>query len=334
MKIGLSLDGGGVRGYVAALIMQEIENRLKKKHPEINLINCVDYVAGNSTGAILTGLLNVPEAIEYDPRSITLPKYDLNEIVRMYEEFAPAVFKKKTPRYILSLCGLLTYRYSAKKYEELLNGYFGDMTLDKCIKDTMFVTYNASENRPFFFKRRHALNPKCDIDNEFMTNIIRCSSAAPSYFKPKVLAGNKVFVDGLLTTNNPSMCLYTEMKKHNPDEDIVIINIGTGLHHEEYRQNSLKWCGLLGWALPFFNMLTSGAEDLVKYQMDVVCGTGSEDTCFVLNPPLPKEALAMDNASNEQMIRLHRLTTEWLILPSNWQAIDDIVDLLYDNFIK
>lgn len=333
MKIGLSLDGGGVKGYVSALIMQEIEHRLQKKQPErINLVNCVDSVAGNSTGSILTGLLNVPEDTMYDTREVNYPRYSLDDMVDMYKEFSSEIFRKGTARYILSLGGLLTYRYSAKKYEEKLKDFFGNMTLDKCINDTMFITYLVSENRPFFFKRRHALNPKEEFDNEFLYNIIRCSSAAPSYFKPKVLANDKMFVDGFLTSNNPTMCLYTEMRKCNPDEDIVIINIGTGAYHEEYRMKSLKWCGLIGWAVPIFNMLMSGPEDLVNYQMDVICNHSTTDKNYILNPTLPKEALAMDDASPKQIERLHKTTTDWIM--KNEHLIDEIVEILYEHYLK
>ena len=53
----LSIDGGGIRGYIPALILQEIENELNRipqpNGAPLKLHEFFDLVVGTSTGGIL-----------------------------------------------------------------------------------------------------------------------------------------------------------------------------------------------------------------------------------------------------------------------------------------
>ncbi|MCB4763520.1 MAG: patatin-like phospholipase family protein, partial [Sulfurovum sp.] len=54
----LTLDGGGVRGYLSANILVKMEKILNEKNGEnINIGQRFDLIAGTSTGAIIAGLL-------------------------------------------------------------------------------------------------------------------------------------------------------------------------------------------------------------------------------------------------------------------------------------
>jgi patatin-like phospholipase/acyl hydrolase len=48
MKKILSIDGGGIRGLIPALVLAEIETRTGKA-----VADCFDLIAGTSTGGIL-----------------------------------------------------------------------------------------------------------------------------------------------------------------------------------------------------------------------------------------------------------------------------------------
>jgi uncharacterized protein len=48
MKKTLSIDGGGIRGLIPALVLAEIEKRIARAVAE-----CFDLIAGTSTGGIL-----------------------------------------------------------------------------------------------------------------------------------------------------------------------------------------------------------------------------------------------------------------------------------------
>ncbi len=52
----LSLDGGGIRGIIPATIIQYAEAYLQKKRPGTTIADHFDFIAGTSTGGILTGI--------------------------------------------------------------------------------------------------------------------------------------------------------------------------------------------------------------------------------------------------------------------------------------
>lgn len=54
----LSIDGGGIRGIIAAEILAHMEDQLKARNPKLQrLSDYFDFISGTSTGAIIaTGL--------------------------------------------------------------------------------------------------------------------------------------------------------------------------------------------------------------------------------------------------------------------------------------
>ncbi|CAG8485104.1 1310_t:CDS:2 [Racocetra fulgida] len=89
----LSIDGGGFRGIIPAVILNEIEQRvterIKNDHPDIDVdIRCADLfeiISGTSTGSILALGLSLPDKNKR-------PKFDANYIVDFYKEHGYDVF--------------------------------------------------------------------------------------------------------------------------------------------------------------------------------------------------------------------------------------------------
>lgn len=50
----LSLDGGGIRGVLSAILLKQVEDTIREKKGQ-KLHEYFDLVAGTSTGSILTG---------------------------------------------------------------------------------------------------------------------------------------------------------------------------------------------------------------------------------------------------------------------------------------
>jgi patatin-like phospholipase/acyl hydrolase len=59
----LSIDGGGIRGILPAVILAEVEKRLREKtgNPNARLADFFDMIAGTSTGGILSCCYLHPE---------------------------------------------------------------------------------------------------------------------------------------------------------------------------------------------------------------------------------------------------------------------------------
>jgi hypothetical protein len=75
----LSIDGGGIRGIIPALILREIESKLKNKQ---HLSQCFDIMSETSTGGIIVLLLNTPG-------SDREPQYLTADIVSFYQNLDP-----------------------------------------------------------------------------------------------------------------------------------------------------------------------------------------------------------------------------------------------------
>ena len=59
----LTIDGGGIRGIIPGMVLVMLEDKLQKasKNPEARISDYFDFIAGTSTGGILTCLLLAPE---------------------------------------------------------------------------------------------------------------------------------------------------------------------------------------------------------------------------------------------------------------------------------
>jgi patatin-like phospholipase/acyl hydrolase len=104
----LSIDGGGIRGIIPAIILGELQKRLEK-----DLYRIFDPIAGTSTGGII--------ALGIGTGCNNGQPYSPNELVNLYVQNGPTIFKK----------GLLTPekelfcpKYSPDALEKILARFF------------------------------------------------------------------------------------------------------------------------------------------------------------------------------------------------------------------
>src|SRR5512132_4437311 len=90
----LSIDGGGIRGLIPAVVLTEIEKRSGKRIWEL-----FDLIAGTSTGGILACALCAPDPLPAE------------ELVKLYEEEGPDIFSRSLFQRIRSADGLLDDKY-------------------------------------------------------------------------------------------------------------------------------------------------------------------------------------------------------------------------------
>lgn len=99
----------------------------------------------------------------------------------------------------------------------------------------------------------------------------RAATAAPTYFAPKYLKVNQkemVLVDGGVFANNPAACAYASGKRLFPNDDILLLSIGTG-RTDRSIANSRRF-GKIGWIKPLLNVMFASSLDAVNYQLDQV----------------------------------------------------------------
>ncbi|ANU21977.1 patatin-like phospholipase family protein [Planococcus donghaensis] len=258
MKKILSIDGGGVRGVIPALVLAEIEKRTGKPISEL-----FDLIAGTSTGGLLTlGLVS--------PNKNATTMYTALELVQLYENERKVIFANSFQHRLLSLGGLLDERYPSTGAESVFEKYFGDAKLSEALTDVIITSYEIETRTSWFFKSRKAKMKDQQNRDAYMKDVARATSAAPTYFEPKQIKMHDTFsfIDGGVFANNPAMCAYVEAKcTYLNEENFLVVSLGTGEQQDPILYKDAKDWGLAEWAGPLLNVVFDGVSDTVDYQL-------------------------------------------------------------------
>lgn len=257
----LSIDGGGIRGIIPAMLLNEIERLTQKPIAEI-----FDMIAGTSTGGILALALSMPGD---DGR----PKYSAKQLIGLYEIEGKTIFSNPSSLWqrIPAIRNLTEEKYNEAGIESVLDKYFGEAMLRDALTDVIATSYEIERRIPFFFRSSRAR--QLDEYNFPMKLVARATSAAPTFFKPLKLQTQGlqeyyVLVDGSVFANNPAMCAFVEAKNAFPDaEDFMMVSLGTGdVSYIQTYQESKGW-GVIQWAEPLLDIIVHGSDVMVDFQM-------------------------------------------------------------------
>ncbi len=185
----LSIDGGGIRGIIPAMVVAHIEKRMGEPAHKL-----FDLMVGTSTGGILAlGLSR--------PGSGRQAQFSARRVVKLYEEQGDKIFEYSLWRKLRTVGGILEEAYSHEVLEGILGKYFAGATLGDCEVPTMVTSYDIQNRRTVFLKSWHA-----DHQSLLCRDAARATSAAPTYFEPKPLdTGDaaSVLIDGGIFMNSP-----------------------------------------------------------------------------------------------------------------------------------
>ncbi len=281
-KYILSVDGGGIRGIIPAIILAEIEKRARKPISQI-----FDLMAGTSTGGIIVAGLCKKDK----------PQYSANDLVELYQEYGAYIFKSSFfRRSILSWINCAQYPH--KNIEFILDKYFGEDILKNTLSNVLITSYDIQNNCPFFFKSWKEGNIK-------LKDALRAATAAPTYFVPKYLKINQkemVLVDGGVFANNPAACAYASGKRLFPNDDILLLSIGTGRTDRSIEYANSKRFGKIGWIKPLIHVMFSSSLDAVNYQLDQVIA----DKYIRIQSQLKIASPDMDNITSKNIKSLQQ----------------------------
>ncbi len=312
----LSIDGGGIRGLIPAMVLAEIEKRTGKPIAEM-----FDMIAGTSTGGILALGLTLPG-------ENGKPRYSANDLVKLYQEHGKTIFSQTTWHKIKSASGIVDEKYSQQGIESVLKQYFGNTNLSDLLLDVLVTSYDLERRRPFFFKSHRA---KEDDSRNFLAwEAARATSAAPTYFEPLQLfarhqEGYHGLVDGGVFANNPAMCAFAEATALG-NTDLLVVSIGTGETNTPYPYTDAKNWGMIEWIKPIISVMMDGNSDTVAYQLEQVLQANPKSDYFRLQTKLIEGSEQMDNASPDN-IRLLQVVADDLITKENMK-IGDICNYL------
>ncbi|WP_419214900.1 patatin-like phospholipase family protein [Wolbachia endosymbiont of Rhagoletis cingulata] len=304
IKYILSVDGGGIRGIIPAIILAEIEKRARKPIAEI-----FDLVAGTSTGGIVVAGL-----CKKDQQGN--PQYSANDLVELYQKYGAYIFKSSFLRRSI-FSWLNCAQYPHKNIESVLHKYFGDDILKNTLSNVLITSYDIHNHCPFFFK-----SWKEDRNFIKLKDALRATTAAPTYFVPKYLKINQkemVLVDGGVFANNPAACAYASGKRLFPNDDILLLSIGTG-RTDRSIANSRR-LGKISWIKPLLHVIFSSSLDAVNYQLDQVIA----DKYIRIQSQLKLASADMDNITSKNIKSLQEEANA--MIKDNQELIDKFCDV-------
>lgn len=290
----LSLDGGGIRGYLTARILVEIERYLDTQTRDPKpLGKRFGLIVGTSTGGLIALALAIGKTAE--------------EICEFYETAGPEIFskpvifdKEKTFRWETFFWRAKTRLFRPKFHSEVLRALlkeklFSDRKLSDIKADDpqVAVTSVALDTGML---RKHASNYlplHAGRESETLVNIALATTAAPTYFAvAKEMKHSTDLVDGGLVANNPAMIALIDACKilarndgsakleREYAADVKMISVGTGQvkplpYYCSRGVDSLlsdiskirDGGGLLHWAKPIPEVFISCQSALVEFQM-------------------------------------------------------------------
>jgi patatin-like phospholipase/acyl hydrolase len=299
----LSIDGGGIRGLIPALVLAEIERRAGRQTFEL-----FDLIAGTSTGGILACGLCAPDPL---PAS---------RLVSLYEEEGPEIFDRSIFQRIRSAEGLLDEKYDSTALDRTLARFLEDKRLSQTSPNLIVPAYDAAEPGPYFFKSTKARESPAD---DFPLSVVaRATSAAPTYFEPSALDG-RALVDGGIFAVNPAMSAFAEVSRFEPGAEVVLLSLGTGQRTRRRTFADIEDWGVLEWARPLIDMVFDGISDVVDYQLR---HSLREGRYWRLQVELTQASNALDDATDENLRRLRTHAEE--LIAARSEEIDAVLALL------
>jgi hypothetical protein len=332
----LSVDGGGIRGLISALVLEEIETRLAERvNGKARIADYFHLFAGTSTGGLIALALTAPKEVS------------AKELASFYTEDGPKIFHRGLGHEIGSLWGLTGPKYGLDPLREAVERRLGRSTISEATRDLLVTSYDMTRSEPYFFKRWRAL--EIPERNFPIAEAALATSAAPTYFPSHGLQG-RALVDGGVFAANPSVAAIAEALGRQSDEpasltpdELFLVSIGTGEFETGFSQGKVSKWGELGWVTggdepPILGAMLGGASDGADYWAHMLLNhapgegvpaaaeVGRGPRYYRLQVELP-EPIAMDDASEETLgVRLPTAAHE--LIEERSAELDVIVDRL------
>jgi patatin-like phospholipase/acyl hydrolase len=286
----LSLDGGGIRGYLSIKILANIEKLLNEANNEnINIGQRFDLIVGTSTGGIIACVLAIDKSAQY--------------VLELYENLIPKVFKPVSK-------GICEPKYDNNILKEELIKVLGNKTLKDVTTHLCITSVDVENALPRFHKSGYFDRNSTRLD-EKLVDIALATSAAPTYFPLVNTKHSTNLTDGGIVANNPSLVGLTEAIQitHNL-EKIILISIGTGEQPcMPYKVEKLQKAGKIKWILEMKNYLIPNGSPLIELLLESQSKLAHFQTKFLLgdrylriNPKI-MSSIELDEVSKLKSLR-------------------------------
>jgi|GEM_PF-1872358 len=311
----LSIDGGGVRGIVAAIVLDALDGEFKAAGKTCTVSECFDLIAGTSSGAIVAAGLSLPAP---DGSAGANPA----QIRALFEKQARRIFPSRwycNIPVLGRLPQLFGPLYGPDGLNAVLQESFGDVVFASARRNLMIPAYSIDPRDVVLFRGGPAYSDLAEGERFGMIRVrdaILGSSAAPTFFPPHKIetpdrARTWTAIDGGVYINDPSMAAVAEAMRLFPGDDLRVVSIGSGRQTRVYPfEKSRNW-GFSQWVSPagrFRTPLISAIQDgqarAVGRQLHYLLGENYTRFDYRLEKGRGSDRL--DDASRKNLARLTR----------------------------
>jgi patatin-like phospholipase/acyl hydrolase len=256
----LSIDGGGLRGIIPVLILQELERRTGKR-----------FVSKNGK-----------------------PLYSLQQVEEVYTKRGKEIFPDTGPLgdIFTDIKALKEPKYKPDGLSNVLKDLVGNYRLSDLLIPAVVPSYDLDNNQPCIFKSRTIAE-----DNALLYNMCRATSAAPTYFPAfqcTYRGMQRTCIDGGVYMNNPALAAIVEISKYKKDpfyrnalpafpggveniifDDICVLSLGTGHYTDNIVEKKVQNWGMLGWAPVIADVMMQAVNQTTCYESEEILATGN-----------------------------------------------------------
>ena len=285
-KYILSLDGGGVRTIATITFLQKLEASLG-----VPLAEKFDYFIGTSAGAISC-------------LGLSINKMSTVELME--------IWSKKNLEKIMTNSSWETHlgimqikpKYTNEGKRSVLTKFFEAKKIGDALKPVAATSYDIEKRTPVLLTSYN--------DPEILAvDIGDATSAAPVYY-PTAEVGDRFLIDGGIVANHPVLHGFVEAKKLYPNNELVVLSVGTGLNKRALKgKDSTKW-GLIGWMMhDLFGLMVESSMD--HELAEELIGKNY----LRINSPLGKVNRRLDDNSDSNIERIEAMGESW------WELFGD-----------
>uniref|UniRef100_A0A0E0I3T0 Patatin n=1 Tax=Oryza nivara TaxID=4536 RepID=A0A0E0I3T0_ORYNI len=301
----LTIDGGGIRGVIPGTVLAFLEGELQRLDgPGARLADYFDYIAGTSTGGLITAMLAAPgEGADRDGRRRRRPMFAAADITPFYLEHGPRIFPQRWSTLAAKIAAARGPKYDGRYLRGVVRRMLDETTVGDTLTNVVVPTFDVRLLQPVIFSTYEAKNSP--LKNALLSDVCIGTSSAPTYlpahcFRTHDGASGETreynLIDGGVAANNPTMVAMTMITeeimakekaaalyllKPPPEEEeehgrFLVLSIGTGLTSDEglYTAEKCSRWGALSWLrhggmAPIIDIFMAASSDLVDIHVAV-----------------------------------------------------------------
>lgn len=342
----LSIDGGGIRGIIPALLLAEIERRTQKP-----IFSLFDLITGTSSGGILALGLTKPRLSSDVSNNLPLAEYTAEDLLQLFLEYGVEIFYEPLFERLLGPLEdiFLQPKYPSESKEEIFMKYFGNALIENNLKEVFVTSYDIEQRIPIFFTNKlekqqiESKNFQKLCGGFSLLDAALATSATPTYFAPHRLVNPHnsgiayTLIDGGVFANNPAHLAILEAQisskrkaqKVLNTEDILVVSLGTGSLTSVYPYKEVKNWGLLQWGRPLLNIMFDGSSEVVAGELEQLFEPSDQEAksfYYRFQTLLDIELEEIDNTKLQNTRQLQAIAHR--LISNKSKEIDELCSLL------